>query len=196
VLFYHGPIAAAGQQLWMTHGVVGDSKRISNFQSVSPIDAGIVLFKGLPLFAHQEADTGSEPWIVRDAAPVALADAATVSSGSNVLVNVRANDTDADSAVADLTIAIVTQPAHGSVVVESGGVRYSPAAGYTGADSFEYRLTDELNVASSVTGVSVTVSAASTGGSSGSGGGGGGSFDPVWLALLLALLACRRRFAA
>ena len=60
--------------------------------------------------------------------PVAIADTATVTAGGSVLVDVLAND-----GGSGLTVTGVTQPAHGSVVIQAGGLLYTPAPGYSGA---------------------------------------------------------------
>ncbi|MCW2922761.1 MAG: hypothetical protein JWM98_165 [Thermoleophilia bacterium] len=83
-----------------------------------------------------------------DDAPVALGDSPTVveDSGANA-VNVLANDTDIDGG--PKTLASVTQPANGTVVITGGGtgLTYAPSANYcntppgTTPDTFTYTLT-------------------------------------------------------
>ena len=94
-----------------------------------------------------------------DDPPVAVADSATVTedSGANA-INVLANDTDADGG--PKSIASVTQPANGTVVITGGGtgLTYAPNANYCNApraraDTFTYTLTP----GGSSTTVSVTV---------------------------------------
>ncbi|HEV7509691.1 MAG TPA: IPTL-CTERM sorting domain-containing protein [Thermoanaerobaculia bacterium] len=94
-----------------------------------------------------------------DDPPVAVADAATVTedSGANA-INVLANDTDVDAG--PKSIASVTQPANGVVVITGGGtgLTYAPNANYCNsvsgpADTFTYTLTP----GSSSTTVTVTV---------------------------------------
>ncbi len=95
-----------------------------------------------------------------DDAPVAVADAATVNedSGANA-VNVLANDTDIDGG--PKSVASVTQPANGAVVITGGGtgLTYAPSANYcnnppgTTLDTFTYTLTP----GSSSTTVTMTV---------------------------------------
>ncbi|MEP7011303.1 MAG: Ig-like domain-containing protein, partial [Acidobacteriota bacterium] len=92
--------------------------------------------------------------------PVAVADAATVveDSGANA-VNVLANDTDVDAG--PKSVASVTQPANGVVVITGGGtgLTYAPNANYcnqppgTTLDTFTYTLTP----GSSSTSVTMTV---------------------------------------
>jgi hypothetical protein len=94
-----------------------------------------------------------------DDAPVAVADAATVVEDSGATaIPVLANDTDIDSG--PKSIASVTQPANGSVVITGGGtgLTYAPNANYCNSpsgspDTFTYTLTP----GSSSTTVSVTV---------------------------------------
>jgi len=94
-----------------------------------------------------------------DDPPVAVADSATVveDSGANA-INVLANDTDVDGG--PKSIASVTQPANGVVVITGGGtgLTYAPNANYCNsvsgpADTFTYTLTP----GSSSTTVTVTV---------------------------------------
>lgn len=68
---------------------------------------------------------------------------------------VRANDTDADGDA--LTAALVAGPAHGTVALNAdGSFVYTPAANYTGADSFTYRVSDGY-ATSNIATVSLTV---------------------------------------
>ncbi|HEX3476903.1 MAG TPA: Ig-like domain-containing protein [Kofleriaceae bacterium] len=73
--------------------------------------------------------------------PVAVADSASLDEDTPATIDVVANDSDVDGDV--LTIASVTQPAHGTVAIVSGHeVTYTPAADYNGADSFTYTVAD------------------------------------------------------
>ena len=73
--------------------------------------------------------------------PVANPDSATVLSGSsNNLIAVLANDTDPDGDALSLTS--VSSPPHGTATISSGKVSYTPAAGYSGPDSFTYVISD------------------------------------------------------
>jgi VCBS repeat-containing protein len=100
-------------------------------------------------------------------APVAGDDSATLNAGTNLLVNVLANDTDVDvypvadpktivalkdiadeggGAVAEDTVTgdgltIVTKEL-GTVTLEAGQLRYTAATGFFGVDSFEYTVSD------------------------------------------------------
>ena len=72
--------------------------------------------------------------------PVANDDGATVVEGNSVVINVLANDSDADGD--SLTISSVTQGANGSVTTNGTTVTYTPNAGFSGADGFTYTITD------------------------------------------------------
>lgn len=74
-------------------------------------------------------------------APVALDDFAHTDSGKRVTINVLANDRDFDED--PLVVAIVTQPASGTVVVNADNtVTYTPGYQFFGEDSFVYSVTD------------------------------------------------------
>ena len=81
-----------------------------------------------------------------DDAPVAVGDSAMVAEdAAATAIAVLANDTDVDGGAAK-SVASVTQPAHGEVVVTGGGtgLTYRPDAGYCNAggstDDFAYEL--------------------------------------------------------
>lgn len=73
--------------------------------------------------------------------PVATADASSVSEDGSVIIDVLANDTDAEGN--SLSITALGNPAHGTVVLnQNGTVTYAPAANFHGTDSFTYTLND------------------------------------------------------
>ena len=94
--------------------------------------------------------------------PTAQGDAVSTGAGASVVVNVLANDSAGppDESTQTLLVSSVGSPSHGSAAVittgpDAGKVRYSPVAGFSGADSFTYVISDG---SSSATGtVSVTV---------------------------------------
>jgi hypothetical protein len=73
-------------------------------------------------------------------APVANDDAATTTEETAVVINVLANDTDADGDT--VSIASFTQPAHGSVTRDVNGLKYTPAHDFEGTDTFTYTVSD------------------------------------------------------
>jgi len=91
--------------------------------------------------------------------PVALNDTASTAYGTPVTVTVLANDSDPDGGT--LSVTSVTTPAHGTATINAATtVTYTPAASYSGPDSFGYSISDGQGGTASAT-VSVTVGAAS-----------------------------------
>ncbi len=73
--------------------------------------------------------------------PVATADVASVNEDQSVVINIKGNDTDADGGT--ITVTGVSQPAHGTLVLNADGtVTYKPDADYNGTDSFTYTISD------------------------------------------------------
>ena len=90
-----------------------------------------------------------------DRAPTAAADAANTGRELPVDVDVLANDGDPDGD--PLAVESVTQPQHGTASIQpSGKVRYTPASGYEGSDSFTYTVSDGRSGTASA-GVAITV---------------------------------------
>ena len=90
--------------------------------------------------------------------PVANDDAATLENdsvtGQSVIIDVLANDTDAESN--PLTINSFTQPANGTVTQVGQTLQYQANAGYDGLDAFTYDCTDG-SLVSNTANVNVTV---------------------------------------
>jgi hypothetical protein len=76
--------------------------------------------------------------------PVAVDDSASTALGVPVTLNVVANDTDADGDPVSLAPnGIVTAPLHGTAArVSAESIAYTPGAGYSGTDTFEYSISD------------------------------------------------------
>ena len=64
-------------------------------------------------------------------------DFAITRPGQSVLVDVLGND---GALGGDLRLLKAFKPAHGSVAIEDGRIRYTPAAGFQGSDSFRYMV--------------------------------------------------------
>ncbi len=95
--------------------------------------------------------------------PVAVNDSASTPSGTPVVIYVLANDSDPDGDTLDRTkLAITSAPAHGGVVINktTGGITYTPAAGYSGPDSFTYTVKDIRGATSNLATVTINVTAA------------------------------------
>jgi len=74
-------------------------------------------------------------------APKAVADKATTPKGIAVKISVLANDSDPDGD--PLSVQSITQPAHGTAVLNADDtVTYTPAANFTGTDTFQYTISD------------------------------------------------------
>jgi len=87
--------------------------------------------------------------------PTAEPDFATAVQGQSTIINVLGNDRDEDG-VASLSVVSVTQPANGSVVINTNGtLTYTANATYVGNTTFSYTITD--GVATSTTTVTVNV---------------------------------------
>jgi hypothetical protein len=92
--------------------------------------------------------------------PVATNDSATTPSGSPVVIYVLANDSDPDGDTLDRTkLAIASAPAHGGVTINktTGGITYTPAAGYSGPDAFVYTVKDVRGATSNPATVTINV---------------------------------------
>src|SRR3954454_4654157 len=89
--------------------------------------------------------------------PTAISQAVGVPFNSPSLITLTATDADGPSA---LTYAIATNPAHGSLSglnPTTGKVTYTPASGYSGADSFTFTANDGADTSAPAT-VQITVS--------------------------------------
>ena len=83
-------------------------------------------------------------------APRANDDSVSTRIGARVIIDVLANDVEVDGD--PLTIAAVTNPAHGTATVTSDGkVSYAAAAGFSGTDRFEYTLDDGTGLTDTAT---------------------------------------------
>lgn len=69
--------------------------------------------------------------------PVLVPDSASTTYGTSVTTDVLGNDSDPH--LYPLTVVAVGQPAHGATAIDAAGrVVYTPAAGFSGADSYTY----------------------------------------------------------
>ncbi len=95
----------------------------------------------------------SGPRVLQNRCPVPADDTASTAAGTAATIDVLANDTDADRDT--LTLQSVTAPANGTAVVSAGRVVYTPRAGFAGADTFNYTMTDGTCSKSAVVRVNV-----------------------------------------
>ncbi len=127
---------------------------------------------GADTFTYEICDT--DPELVCSSAvvtidvnglPVAVDDAVAVKSDGSVVIDPLANDHDLDDELDPASVAIAEPPAHGTVTVDpaTGRITYVPDPGYSGPDSFTYRVCDTGDpVACATARVAVTVGAPAT----------------------------------
>ena len=96
--------------------------------------------------------------VAANRAPVAVNDTATTGAGTAVTVSVLANDSGPGRGSVDGAGHVGAGPWH-AVVNASNTVTYTPAAGYSGPDSFTYTISDGRGGTATAT-VSITVVAA------------------------------------
>lgn len=111
-----------------------------------------------------------------------IANRVTLSTDIDTAVSGSFNATDPDG---DELAFENTSPASGSLTVSGTSFTYTPNAGFSGSDSFQYTVTDPYG-ATATASVRITVNAPSSGG--------GGSNDWWLLSLLLLSLSFRARF--
>ena len=132
-----------------------------------PSDAGMLFYAltGIEDGTPEDAKSFIEgspafggPATPANSAPVANADRAATTAGESVVIDVLANDSDADGDA--LTIKITEPPANGSAEVKNGKVVYSPDADAAGEQSFRYEVSDGIGGTSGEATVTVNVTAA------------------------------------
>jgi uncharacterized delta-60 repeat protein len=80
--------------------------------------------------------------LVNDA-PISQNDTASVGEGGSVIIDVRSNDSDEESLTPDLSVTVIGQASHGTIVNNNDGtVTYSHDGGETLSDSFSYSIND------------------------------------------------------
>ncbi|MHA7246763.1 Ig-like domain-containing protein [Arthrobacter tecti] len=109
-------------------------------------------------------DTVTVSVFVPDAVPVAADDSATTPYNTVVDVDVLANDTDNNGQPLSIVAGSLTVPTdadgqiRGSAEIVDGQVRYTPPAGFSGAVTFDYTVTDGMGGTSTDVGmVSIVV---------------------------------------
>lgn len=94
-------------------------------------------------------------------APVAVDDFTDAPRDGSVVVDVLVNDDDVDGTLQVGSVTVVDQPAHGTAAAQADGtILYTPAASYSGADSFTYTVEDDSQAVSNVATVNVNANAA------------------------------------
>ncbi|UOG92116.1 MAG: Ig-like domain-containing protein [Candidatus Thiothrix sulfatifontis] len=87
--------------------------------------------------------------VLTPSSPVAVNDNALTTSGTPVMINVLANDSDPNGDA--LTVTSFNQGANGEVKTEGQNLVYTPVAGFTGTDTFTYVVKDPAGNQSTAT---------------------------------------------
>ncbi len=113
---------------------------------------------GTPINGAPDVNASATADIVVVNGPVANDDSASTLENTPIIINVAANDTDADNNL-DLTSVVTTSaPSNGTTTDNGDGtITYTPAAGFLGVDSFDYEICDTTSLCASA---AVTVSVA------------------------------------
>jgi hypothetical protein len=92
--------------------------------------------------------------------PAANNDAATTLTGAPITISVLSNDTAGSNAINTASVAIGSPAAHGTALANGAGtITYTPAGGFSGADSFSYTVKDSTGLSSNAATVAITVAA-------------------------------------
>ena len=102
-----------------------------------------------------DTDGDSIPdYLDHNAAPTAVLDESTVAEDGSVLIDVLNNDSDPNNDA--FSLVAVTQPAHGTAVIQGTSILYTPNENYFGADSFTYTINDGVLDGVGIVNVNVT----------------------------------------
>jgi ELWxxDGT repeat protein len=149
-------------------------------------------------FVWNDGTTGDELYAIDNEQPVALNDAvSSARAGEPITIKVLANDTDSDGAIDATSVAIVSSPTEGAVVIAANGeLTYTARADASGTDTFSYTVKDDQGYESAPATVQIVIAAVTvtppsptqpSSPASGGGGGGGGSSTPAEIGVLCAL---------
>jgi len=91
-------------------------------------------------------------------APISVNDSITTFENDTVIIDVLANDIDLENNIRPSTVRMTSTPLNGTAIVQQNGtIQYTPAFGYTGLDSFTYKVSDVYNLPASNATVSVDI---------------------------------------
>ena len=122
----------------------------------------VPILAGSPAGADGNGRVPSNDARTRNKAPKAKDDAATTAVNTSVTIDVTANDRDRDGRIVRKTVRIVGPgPRHGRAgkrrKQRNGTLTYTPKPGFTGQDTFRYRVEDNRGALSNKARVRVTV---------------------------------------
>jgi len=139
-------------------GAAGHGSVVNNGTSITYTPAAG--YVGADSFTYTVSDgkggsaTATVSVTVNNRVPTAGGDAVATNQNTALTFDPRANDSDPDGDA--LSISAVGAAGHGSVINNGTSITYTPAAGYVGADSFTYTISDGKGGSATAT-VSVTV---------------------------------------
>ncbi len=127
-----------------TNGAKGDTSNNNTSVKYTPRPG----YFGSDTFNYYARDdfghSGSAPVTVtitgQNHSPTPVDDAISTSVAKSITFDPRANDSDPDGG--PLRIVSTNSPAHGGIAFSGTSITYKPNAGYTGTDSFIYRVRD------------------------------------------------------
>jgi hypothetical protein len=95
--------------------------------------------------------------------PVASPDSFSIIENTPTILAIFTNDTDSDGTLDRTTAGVdIIEPPAGHITIGSGNVTYTPPDGFTGTDTFTYRVRDNDGAISNAATVTVTVNAITT----------------------------------
>ncbi len=97
--------------------------------------------------------------------PVALSESVNTLAGNAITINEFPDATDTSGTLIASSVTVTTQPGEGtaSVNLSNGAITYTPGAGFTGTDTFQYTVSDNTGAISAPAIISVNVSAVAIG---------------------------------
>ena len=187
-----------GAVLWRSDGTPAGTRYVVDLDSATlPTGAQESSFFTLGnrlLYSGYRTGVANEIWSLNATDPNASNDTLAATAGSALSAAVLDNDADFDGALNAGSVSIVTQPSHGTAVVNAttGAITYTANSTYNGSDELTYRVSDTQGNLSNPATLSIQV----TGGvstpppppapaPSPSGGGGGGALGLEVLVLML-----------
>ena len=187
-----------GAVLWRTDGTPAGTRYVADLDpATAPATAQESAFFTLGnrlLYSGYRRNIGNDLWSFNATDPNASNDTLAATAASAISAAVLENDADFDGTLNAGSVSIVTQPSHGTAVVNAttGAITYTANSTYSGSDELTYRVSDTQGNVSNAATLSIQV----TGGvsapppppapaPSGGGGGGGGALGLEVLALML-----------
>ncbi len=158
----------SGPNAGQTGSTLTDSNGKATFSYSSAVtgsDTVVARFVDNQEQTQTSATSSTINWLQSNSPPVATDDSATTNQSTAVNIDVLSNDSDPDGSIDPTSVEIVTAAGGGTTSIDptTGAVTYTPAANFSGGDSFTYRVKDNSGAFSNVATVNITVVAAPQG---------------------------------